>query len=68
LCCEAKPAWEKSALPDCAAESATGLRVLRVIGVESEMEMAFAAVHHGFRGRSAFLELVPREKGNAVQR
>nr|WP_238351588.1 LuxR family transcriptional regulator [Kribbella shirazensis] len=35
----------KTALLDYATESATELRVLRAIGVESEMELAFAALH-----------------------
>jgi len=35
----------KTALLDYAVESAAGMRVARVVGVESEMELAFAAVH-----------------------
>jgi DNA-binding CsgD family transcriptional regulator len=35
----------KSALLDYARNSATGVRVLRAVGVESEMELAFAALH-----------------------
>jgi DNA-binding CsgD family transcriptional regulator/tetratricopeptide (TPR) repeat protein len=36
----------KTALLDYVAEHATGWRVARVSGVESEMELAYAAVHH----------------------
>ncbi|GAA0469231.1 transcriptional regulator [Paractinoplanes deccanensis] len=35
----------KSALLEQAATSATGFRVLRAVGVESEMELTFAALH-----------------------
>ena len=35
----------KSALLDYTARAATDLRLIRVAGVESEMELAFAALH-----------------------
>jgi DNA-binding CsgD family transcriptional regulator/tetratricopeptide (TPR) repeat protein len=39
------PGVGKSALLDYAESAATGVRVLRVAGVESEMELEFAALH-----------------------
>ena len=40
-----EPGVGKTALLDWAVESAAGLRVARVAGVESEMELAFAVLH-----------------------
>ena len=40
-----EPGVGKTALLDHAIESAAGMRIARVAGVESEMELAFAALH-----------------------
>src|SRR5580704_9267010 len=40
-----EPGIGKTALLEYAIESASGFRVARAVGVESEMELAFAAVH-----------------------
>ncbi|RSM91870.1 helix-turn-helix transcriptional regulator [Kibdelosporangium aridum] len=40
-----EPGVGKSALLEHLASSATGMRVLRAVGVESEMELAFATLH-----------------------
>jgi DNA-binding CsgD family transcriptional regulator/tetratricopeptide (TPR) repeat protein len=39
------PGVGKTALLDCAMESASGFRIVRAAGVESEARMAFAALH-----------------------
>ena len=43
------PGVGKTALLDYLAEHASGCRVVRVAGVESEMELAFAGVHQLIR-------------------
>src|SRR5580704_14834004 len=40
-----EPGVGKSVLLDYAAERAVGFRVARVVGVQSEMELAFAGLH-----------------------
>ena len=40
-----EPGIGKTALLDYAIQSASGFRVVRAAGVESEMELAFAALH-----------------------
>ena len=40
-----EPGIGKTALLDYAIQSASGFRVARAAGVESEMELAFAALH-----------------------
>jgi len=40
-----EPGMGKSALLEYVAEQATGCRILHAIGVESEMELAFAGLH-----------------------
>jgi DNA-binding CsgD family transcriptional regulator len=49
----------KTALLEYVAESAADLRLLRAAGVESEMELAFAALHHMCRPALDRLGLLP---------
>ena len=56
----------KSALLDYAAELADGDRVLRAVGVESEMELAFAALHQLFLPLLDGLESLPMPQREAL--
>jgi predicted ATP-dependent serine protease len=40
-----EPGVGKTSLLDCAADPAAGFRVVRVVGVESELELGFAGLH-----------------------
>src|SRR3954462_12065670 len=50
----------KSALLEYAVESAPDFRVLRVVGVESEMELPFAALHQLCAPLHDWLDPLPR--------
>jgi DNA-binding CsgD family transcriptional regulator len=57
----------KTALLDHAAAGATDLRVLRGIGIESEVEIPFAGLHlllHPYLDR---IDAIPRPQGNALR-
>src|SRR3954452_5753847 len=56
----------KSALLEYAAESAPDFRVLRVVGVESEMELPFAALHQVCAPLHDWLDRLPGPQRNAL--
>jgi DNA-binding CsgD family transcriptional regulator len=61
-----EPGVGKSALLDYLAEQASGCRVARVAGVESEMELAFAGVHQLLTPMLDRLERLPGPQGEAL--
>src|SRR5437879_52877 len=61
-----EPGVGKTALLDYAAESASDLRVVRVVGIESEMELAFAALHQLCAPMLDRLERLPRPQRCAL--
>jgi DNA-binding CsgD family transcriptional regulator len=56
----------KTALLDYTADRASGFRVMRAWGVESEMELAFAGLHQLCAPMLARLERLPRPQRNAL--
>ena len=56
----------KTALLDYAIESASGLRVARAVGVESEIELAFAALHQMCAPMLDHLEHLPAPQREAL--
>src|SRR5918992_2304522 len=56
----------KTALLENAIESASGLRVVRAVGVESEMELAFGALHQLCGPMLDRLERLPAPQQNAL--
>lgn len=61
-----EPGVGKTALLEDAIERASDLRVARAVGVESEMELAFAALHQLCAPILDRLELLPRPQLNAL--
>lgn len=62
-----EPGIGKTMLLDYAAARARGFRVVRVWGVESEMELAFAGLHQLCVPMLGRLELLPRPQRDALQ-
>ena len=62
-----EPGVGKTALLDYLAEQASGCRVVRVAGVESEMELAFAGVHQLCAPMLYRLERLPAPQGAALR-
>jgi DNA-binding CsgD family transcriptional regulator len=56
----------KTALLEYAVESASDLRLVRVVGIESEMELAFAALHQLCAPMLDQLERLPRPQRDAL--
>jgi hypothetical protein len=61
-----EPGIGKTALLDYAIQSASGFRVARAAGVESEMELAFAALHQLCAPMLDRLERLPGPQHDAV--
>src|SRR6266566_9324633 len=61
-----EPGAGKTALLECAIESEAGLRVARVAGVESEMELAFAALQQLCAPMLDKLECLPDPQRDAL--
>src|SRR3954468_22678144 len=57
----------KSALLACAIEQADGLRVLRALGVESESELPFSALHELVRPILQFVDVLPSVQRDALR-
>ncbi|MFC0551251.1 AAA family ATPase [Planotetraspora thailandica] len=62
------PGVGKSALLEYAENSAAGMRVLRAVGVESEMELAFATLHQLCAPLLDRLEHLPAPQRDALER
>ena len=57
----------KTALLECLVESASDLTVVRAVGVESDMELAFASLHQLCRPMLDRLERLPTPQREALQ-
>ena len=62
-----EPGMGKTALLDYTAEQARGCRVVRAVGVQSEMELAFAAVHQLCTPMLNRLERLPEPQRDALR-
>jgi DNA-binding CsgD family transcriptional regulator len=60
------PGLGKSALLGHATEHATGMRVLRAVGIEAESELAFAALHQLVRPTLDLLTRLPEPQASAL--
>ena len=57
----------KTALLDHAADLASGMRVLRVVGIESETEVAFAALQVLFAGDTDRIDAIPQAQADCLR-
>jgi DNA-binding CsgD family transcriptional regulator len=67
LVLQGEPGIGKSALLEFAVESAPDLQVLRMVAVESEMAMGFAAVHHLLRPVLPTIDRLPEPQERALR-
>src|SRR4051812_27314653 len=61
-----EPGIGKTTLLDAALESTEGVRIVRVSGVESEMELAFAGLHQLLRPLLEYLPRLPEPQIEAL--
>src|SRR5258708_26548208 len=62
-----EPGVGKTALLEYVAEHASGCRVVRAVGVQSEMELAFAGLHQLLAPMLDRLERLPVPQGDALR-
>src|SRR5262249_25236646 len=62
-----EPGIGKTALLEAAIESAAGFRIARAVGVESEMELAFAALQQLCAPMAESLKRLPRPQRDALR-
>jgi DNA-binding CsgD family transcriptional regulator len=62
-----EPGVGKSALLNFAVDSASGMRVLRAVGVEPESELAFAGLHQILRPVFASIDTIPEVQAAALR-
>ena len=62
-----EPGVGKTALLDYLADQATGFRLARAVGVQSEMELAFAALHQLLAPMLDLLERLPMPQRDALR-
>src|SRR5207244_10673143 len=62
-----EPGVGKTALLDYAIEAASGFRVARTVGVEGEMELAFAALHQLCSPSLDLMERLPDPQRDALE-
>src|SRR4029453_9789565 len=62
-----EPGVGKTALLDYLVEQASGCRVLRAAGIQSEMELAYAGLHQLVAPNLDRLELIPAPQRDALQ-
>src|SRR3954470_15267320 len=62
-----EPGVGKTALLECVVEQASGFRVVRAAGVQSEMELAFAGLHQLLASMLDRLDALPAPQSEALR-